>query len=116
MNFMGTPRPSGHCLRRLSAGCARPNLSIVIAESLSGEPETMYCGIDQTSTTCDAVRALRNSATCTDATVTADCADAGALCATVGAGMNRCTIPCIGPDDCPMGGSGATCGGSHCGS
>ena len=116
MNFMGAMRPSGHCLRRLSAGCSRPYFSIVIGTSLSGEPETMYCGIDQNSTTCDAMRALRTSATCTSATVATDCADAGALCAMVGAAPNQCTIPCSAPNDCPSSGMSSTCGGTHCGS
>ena len=113
MNYMGATRPSGHCLRRASAGCVRPyGITLILAESLSGEPEAMYCGIDQTSTTCDAVRALRTSAECTTGLAT-ECADAGALCQTIGAFDNQCTIPCGAPGQCP---TGFTCGGTYCGS
>ena len=118
MNYMGTARPDGYCLKLASTGCARPYLIPVTGVSLSGfgDDETTYCGIDQNSTTCDAVRALRESRECAggDATL---CADAGARCEMVGLAPNRCTYPCGSPADCPPIGIGSTCvGSSYCGS
>ena len=115
MNFMGTARPDGYCLKLSSEGCERPYLTAVIDESLSGEPEAMYCGIDQATTTCDAVRALRESRECPGGDAGA-CADAGARCEMVGLANERCTYTCGSPDDCLGAGSGATCAGDYCGS
>lgn len=116
MNFQGTDRPDGYCLKLATETCARPYLVFVTDESLSGADETMYCGIDQGATTCDAVRALRSSESCSDGDGGQDvslCADAGARCEMVGAAPDQCTIPCGVANNCP---EGLTCDGAYCGS
>lgn len=113
MNYMGTERPDGYCLRLSSATCTRPyGTTLITAVSLSGEAEAEYCGIDQATTTCDAVRALRESRACTGGDVSL-CANDGARCEMVGAFADRCTYSCGTPDQCP---TGVTCDGEYCGS
>lgn len=113
MNYMGTPRPDGYCLRLVSAGCERPyGSTLITAESLSGAGEADYCGIEQELTTCDAVRAMREGRECTGGDVTL-CADAGARCETIGAFDDLCTYSCGTATQCPV---GVSCGSAYCGS
>ena len=103
-------------MKTLASGCARPFLSILSDRmSLSGAAEEDYCGIDEMTVSCEAVRALIESQTCPGGT-DGECAADGALCRMVGAAPNRCTYTCGSPDDCPAAGVSSTCGAGHCGS
>ena len=63
MNFRGA-NLGGFCLRQKEGECSRVLSTTIIAESLSGDPETEYCGVDQTSTTCEAVAAMSEGRRC----------------------------------------------------
>jgi len=112
MKFLGTARPGGFCLRRVAVACTPPFGVPNTTASLSGAPAEPYCGIDQTTTRCEAVLDLVASRACTDGLATScgctrnkagACIDSGegGLCKTVGAFANRCTIPCGTADQCP---------------
>ncbi len=113
MNYMGVAR-GGYCLRS-TPGCARPFLSLITGPSLSGAASTTYCSIDQNVVSCEAVNALRASATCPSGNAS-ECMADGALCNMVGAFSNRCTYVCSVPDECLASGAAASCGAGHCGS
>ena len=103
LSFDGTNQ-GGKCLKLVDAGgpppCNRPLTTSVTATSLSGAAEANYCGIREDLTTCEAVLAGASGATCDDAQ---ECADAGALCETIGLGGMLCTYPCEFDTECPEG-------------
>ncbi len=113
MNFDGTALDGGFCLKTADSGCERPFLTAIMAESLSGVSEATYCGVDQNSTTCHAVRAMLESRECTGGDVSI-CADNGGRCEMVGLADNRCTISCGVNDECPSSGPASNCNG-YCG-
>ncbi|AKF06544.1 hypothetical protein DB32_003693 [Sandaracinus amylolyticus] len=101
MNYMGTPRDGGYCLRRLSLGCSRPySVPIAGRRTLSGKTGEMYCGIDEAVTTCEAVLVFGED--CPSGLAT-DCTSApGAVCGTVAGIANTCTYACADNLQCPM--------------
>jgi len=107
-------------LKDLSALCAQPYaISITGRTSLGGHTAT-YCGINETLTTCEAVRALVDNRTCPGGS-DAECPEAG-LCRQVGGLANRCTYQCGGAVQCDAApnpgstcGAGTTGGVSYCG-
>ncbi len=118
MEFNGTPRTGGFCLKRVVKTCARPFKIPLAAASLSGAASETYCGIDQDNVTCEAVLDL-SVATCAaddgcgctrDAGSKCIGSGQGGLCRTVGVDPNRCTYTCGVPDHCP---SGTTCTGAQ---
>lgn len=116
MEYMGDPRPSAYCLRRLSAGCTAPYLGVVKRMSLSGAIAEDYCAPAEALTTCEAILDLQAGKTCTAATEGVDCghpdlADDG-RCETVGAVNNVCTYSCGTSNHCPV---GVTCNSGYCG-
>ena len=114
MQFMGASHGS-YCLRQFSAGCMRPyTVPTTARASTSGAAAAMYCGVDETVTSCEAVQSLRDDVSCT---VPADCGATGiddGLCQTVNGVANKCTYACDAASRCP---SSFTCGGAgYCGS
>ena len=94
-----------------TAGCEQPfSIEITGRTTLSGATEGSYCGIAETLTTCEALRALLDNQTCPGGE-DSECPESG-LCRRVGTLNNRCTYPCAGdPAVCkepPA--SGSTCG------
>jgi len=108
MNFNGTPRPGGYCLRRKgNTDCGRPLSVLIAAVSLSGTAGMDYCGLDETLTTCEAVLARTTGVTCENGQGGGNSALCGApglddaVCATVGGNDFRCTYPCSEVTECP---------------
>jgi len=104
MRFGGADREGGYCLREADAGCMFPYGTPTPSRgSLSGAPAEVYCGLDETRTTCEALRALLDDTACiTDE----DCGAAGLMdgrCETVNGIVNRCTYSCIAASGCPEG-------------
>lgn len=101
MHFAGAAH-GNYCLKIFATGCTRPYATrLDDVASTSGAAEDDYCGIDQTVTTCEAVRAVGTS--CTggiDAECGAPALDDG-LCRTVAGIANTCTLPCGSALDCP---------------
>jgi len=94
--------------------CAQPFLIGISATSLDGHAAT-YCGINQTLTTCEAVRALVDNRTCPGG-MDRECPVAG-LCRQVGLAANRCTYQCGGAVQCDAAPNpGSTCGAGTTGS
>jgi hypothetical protein len=113
MFYMGAAHGGGYCMKIGSTGCARPYLvTPVVRASLSGVAAQAYCVIDESRTTCEAVRALDASAGCTTPTVATDCAAQGARCETVNLGTNKCTYDCGSSLGCV---DGADCSSGYCG-
>ena len=108
MNFGATPR-GGYCLQAVP-GCARPySVATGVRETLGGVEGMSFCGINETLTTCEAVRALIDDVECPGGT-DGMCPEGG-LCRTVGVLTNRCTYRCGGASECispPT--AGNTCG------
>ena len=102
-----------YCME-IAGSCSSPFISGFTVESVSGEPEAQYCGF-AADTTCGAIRALLDGATCPGGMDT-ECATSGAVCGMVGLASNQCTIPCGTAVDCPAGGAAGTCGSDSCGS
>lgn len=104
MRFGGMDREGGYCLRELDAGCMRPfGTPTEARESLSGAPAEVYCGLDEATTTCEALGALLDG---TDCSADEDCGAAGLMdgrCETVNFVANRCTYSCIAASGCPEG-------------
>jgi hypothetical protein len=115
MEFKGSPRPGGFCLRRVSKTCARPYMIAINAESLSGAPSENYCGIDEANVRCEAVLDLEASRTCTGTQSDEQCGcprdeefnctepGQGGLCRDFVTADDRCTYQCGVDDDCPTG-------------
>ena len=120
MTFNGSPH-GNYCLEAVSSGCDQPfgNTSVmkVTAASVSGAAAEDYCGINQATVTCEAIRDMidsDNKIRCGNASGVATdslcgchrdpagaCTDAGTggLCRSIN-GANRCTIQCGGGTDC----------------
>jgi hypothetical protein len=112
MRYMGEDRPGGYCLEDASAGCVRPfSIPLTPRTTLSGVNDRTFCGIHEALTTCEAVRALIEDASCPGGRDD-ECPEGG-LCRTVGALPNRCTYRCITADQClapVLSPSHSTCG------
>ncbi len=114
MEFAGELREQAYCLKRQVAGCERPYAVPVVAISISGAAEETYCGIDEQNVTCEAVRDLFQSRSCTGGEDT-ECgcprdedgictsAGEGGVCRHVGTFDNRCTYQCGNLDQCVTG-------------
>jgi hypothetical protein len=97
----GQPHGS-YCLQRVGpSGCTVPYSVSISAVSTSGAPLEPYCGINQATTTCEAVRDMVGGTACeTDA----NCgAGQGGLCQRISVvtPFVRCTIPCSMATQCP---------------
>jgi len=83
--------------------CASPFQNILIMRpSLSGGPTDSYCGINEASTTCFALRAFQNQEECPGGRD--DECPAGGLCRTFkhnGKAVNCCTYECTADLQCP---------------
>lgn len=116
----GTPRATGHCLRREATGCANPYRVIFSRASVSGAAAESYCGIDESRTTCEAVLALLGDADCTGDGMCviggSEVPVPGAICERVAGTEGKCTYACAGTAaHCP---SGISCAGTpqmYCG-
>jgi hypothetical protein len=113
MDFMGMPH-GNYCLRLASATCNQPyTVTTPMRTSVSGAAAASYCGILESSTTCEAVEDTRASRVC------AGPDDCGApslndgLCESIGGMGTHCTYPCGVAAQCPL---GLLCGGAYCGS
>jgi len=110
-----------YCLKDASVGgCVRPFLIGITGRSSLDGHASPYCGINETLTTCEAVRALVVDTTCPGG-MDSECPEAG-LCRQVGFAANRCTYQCgraVECDAAPFPGStcgaGTTGGVSYCG-
>jgi len=115
MEHAGVTRPTGYCLRLLSAGCLRPFTVVTPSRpSVSGAVADVYCGVLEERTTCEAVLDMIDQAACT---ADVDCGVPGLAdgrCETVSRDPNRCSIDCGAAVQCPV---GVLCGGSgsYCG-
>lgn len=101
MTFKGAPYKN-FCLRSTATQCKRP-YAILIKKvpSLSSSDLDDYCGIDQMTTTCEAVHDMEASTECKS---DINCGKgSGGLCKRVGAIDNLCTIPCATSAQCPIG-------------
>ena len=104
MNYMGTPRAGGYCLRPRAAAPECEIAYTTILEdrvSLSGRPADDNCGINEANTTCEAVRAYGQN--CGAGGDPAPCNGFGASrCGSLsmGALVNRCTYACSFPFQC----------------
>jgi hypothetical protein len=114
MEFDGTPRQGGFCLRRVAKTCAKPFQTPITTASLSGAASEQYCGIDQENVRCEAVLDLIGDADCSGGLDTScGCArdtngactgpGEGGLCETVGVNANKCTYACGATAQCPNG-------------
>lgn len=124
MEFQGTARPGGFCLKRVAKTCARPFQTPTTGVSLSGAASEQYCGIDEDSTRCEAVLDLLASMACADGMdISCGClrdqngectnTGAGGVCRTVGVNANQCTYACGVTNDCPTGKT-CTAGQPYC--
>ncbi len=104
--MMGSASHGNYCLQILPASsvCLQPYTVVFSTTSASGAATAQYCGVNQSTTTCEAVLDLQASKPCS---VDAECGNGqGGLCKTiVGVGL-RCTIPCDISSQCP---SSLTC-------
>jgi len=115
MNYQGTPRPNGYCLKLVSATCERPYGTPINRGSLSDPNNPLaHCGIPESVTTCDAVLDLIHDTSCTAATAAEDCGDPliadDGRCETVGTFPDRCTYSCVMDAECPNGVCKTYCG------
>jgi hypothetical protein len=97
----------GFCLKKSSSGCMVPYATPLTAASLSGAAAEKYCGINEASTTCAAIKALDDAKTCPTGS-DASCGALGSRCESVNSIANVCTYSCSGGLECP---SGVACGG-----
>jgi hypothetical protein len=101
MSHQSTPL-GGYCMK-LAMNCPDGYTAPALRRrSLSGAAEADYCGIVESRTSCDAVRALVElGTTCPDGDA-ASCNAEGALCEAVNSGATpRCTYACVDPIECP---------------
>jgi hypothetical protein len=95
----------GRCLEQRASSepeCRRPFVPEIFRESLSGEPERAYCGINESLTTCEAVLAGRSGTPCPTGNEVTECAPQGALCESM-SGIKTCTYSCGNALECPQG-------------
>jgi hypothetical protein len=112
LEYQGQPREHAYCMKRTAAGCARPFAATPLTRaSRSGAAAETYCGIDELSTTCEAITALVDDTACGEHD--AACVAPGAMCRSVNGVENRCTYSCGAASQCP---AGFTCGAGYCGS
>ncbi len=113
MTFNAVPRTGGFCLRRFAKTCAKPYFKMSSdRQSLSGTVAEAYCGIDESSTRCEAVLDFVGGEPCADGKDSScgcsardgdqKCIDVGSggLCQTVLGVAKTCTIPCSGAVQC----------------
>lgn len=112
MNYQGGAI-GAFCLRRTAAGCLPPYSTVIVGSSDSGGPSESFCGLDESVTSCEAVRTLLAGGGCTGGPL---CTNHGGRCETVGTVANQCTYSCSSASDCPTTGPGSTCGAGYCGS
>lgn len=90
-----------YCLELGSGNCERPYIQIAGPASVSGEPPTQYCGVNQELTTCEAVLDMLAPKTCTSDD------DCGATNLDDGdcplGTTRRCSIRCSSQTQCPEG-------------
>lgn len=102
MEFQGTPRDGGYCLKRVATTCSRPFVAITASRvSLSGATAETFCGVDEQTTTCEAALDHLNSVECDSDD---DCGEASlgdGLCKTVNGTPGQCTYRCEVPNQCP---------------
>lgn len=115
MNFRGASR-GGYCMKPLSSGCSQPFGVPIKRASLSGAASENYCGINEGSTSCEAVLALLLDRVCADGQAS-QCGAEGAVCGNVnGLTPPRCSYACEGlivcPETipCPLSGTDRYCG------
>ena len=112
MQFAGSARTSGYCMKRVSTGCERPYASSPIRRtSLSGAAAEDYCGIDEIKSTCEAIAGLIADAECPDG-ADAACGRDGSICRNVNGLAHRCTYACDATAQCP---SAFSCSSGYCG-
>jgi hypothetical protein len=122
MTYQGDPYPdvlTGFCLKTTEGGCEQPySITLSMRPSLSGPPNSNYCGINEQLATCPAVKALVDNRQCPGADPE-ECPQPSGLCEQVGNLQNRCTYPCASVVECleniPDGRPGSTCGSSGSG-
>jgi hypothetical protein len=106
----------GHCMKLISEGCAFPYGATPLEKaSLSGASEAEYCGINELTTTCAAIKALQDGKGCPGGEA-ALCEAGGARCEPVNSVAELCTYACALSAECP---TGAPCkgpeGAKYCG-
>src|SRR5690606_2089746 len=99
----------GYCLKTGDEGCERPySIAIDNRRTLSGIAGSVYCGINEAITTCEAVLSLLAGSTCPNG----DECPVGGECKKVGLlTPNQCTYKCLDATTCkesPL--AGSTCG------
>jgi hypothetical protein len=97
MEFQGTQLDDGFCLpkRDPTDGCLDPFKTRITRSTLSGLPSAIYCGVDESVTTCAAVLDHRKSCS-----ISAGCGMNlldDAQCSSVD---YKCTYPCSNDGDC----------------
>jgi hypothetical protein len=104
-----------YCLqRRASQACAPPLAVLVSAVSASGTPAEDYCGLSQSTTTCEAVLDMKASKVCPTGDDDQCGMGLGGVCKLSSSTSDyRCTIPCSETVQCT---SVRTCSGtpSYC--
>jgi hypothetical protein len=108
MNYRGSPHGS-YCLQRADVvTCAQPYTVAFSSPSLSAARSAPNCGIDQATTTCEAVLSLVTPTTCTRSN-TCGAGLGDGQCQNLSVGGMRCTIPCTAATQCV---TGQTCSGA----
>jgi hypothetical protein len=107
-------REGGYCLRLRedASSCVEPYYLPIRRRSLSAASAGDYCGINEDTTSCEAVLGLINNAHCPGG-ADSDCQGPGALCRTVGTLPNRCTYACSTDAQCPV--QSYECSSGYCG-
>ncbi len=103
MTFQGQSRQTGYCLKAAAEGCERPYGVLISRTTTAGAPATLYCGINEETTTCESLQALLDDRACSGGTHP-ECGvstlDDG-VCSTVNGFTNHCTIRCETSKECP---------------
>jgi hypothetical protein len=120
MNFRSAPRPTGFCLKSEASGCVEPFTVLTpMRPSLSGAPPAIYCGIDESTTTCNAILDLLDNKPCSSPEQCGAEELDDARCERVSGVNGRCTYGCPSSARCPVTydcGPGPTAGGpNYCG-
>jgi len=115
MTYRGTFH-GNYCLSLTSAGaCSQPYMTPLSAASVSGAAIESYCGIDENTTTCEAVLDLTSSKTCARAN-NCGSGQGDGLCQNLGGGNQnqRCTIPCAVSTQCLLGQTCSSLNNGYC--